>query len=260
MKKILLLLAVLGGWSGIMWGQDASSEIKKQINKIKKSQSYLSAEATMPSEEEALKTANELLVSEINDWVKTKRNSDKVQQIVLQDITTCTDKMNMKRGANFRAFVYVKKSDIVLIKGEGQIVLTDNEQGNDLQALSEISEPMKIEKEKPVSKEGKVEAAVVEKIEGNRAETSLKKILGAKTMEDMKSIFAGLKADDAIRYGAYPSDDISSGNYYLLFYARTGEIKAVVAVEEDKLSDVNTKQAVKLSDYSGYGAYWFELK
>lgn len=258
MKKILLLLAVLG-WSGTMWGQDASAEIKKQINKIKKSQSYLSAEATLPSEEEALKTANELLVSEINDWVKTKRNSDKIQQIVLQDISSCTDKMNMKRGANFRAFVYVKKSDIVLIKGEGQIVLSDNEKGNDLQALSEISEPMRIEKEKPVLKEGEVEAAVVERIEGNRTENSLKKILGAKTMEDMKSIFAGLKADDAIRYGSYPSSEIS-GNYYLLFYTRAGEIKTIVVVEEDKLSDVNTKQTVKLSDYSGYGAYWFELK
>lgn len=254
MRKILLILTVIS-CTGVMWGQDTAADIKKQINKIKKSQSYLSAEATLPTEEEAFKTANELLVSEINEWVKTKRGSEKVQQIVLQDISSCSATMNMKRGTSVRAFVYVKKSDIVLIKGEGQIVLTDNEKGSDLQALSEISEPMKIEKED----KKKAEPAVVEKISVNRPEASLKKILAAKTMTDMKPIFAALKADDAIRYATYPTDALPE-KYYLLFYTRTGEIKAVVSVDEDTLTDVKTNQVVKLPDYSGHAAYWFELK
>lgn len=259
MKKTVLLLAALL-CIGTTWGQDVSAEVKKQINKIKKSQLYLSAEATLPDEEEALKTANELLVDEINEWVKTKRNSDKVQQIVLQDINTHTDKMNMKRGANVRAFVYVKKSDIVLIKGEGQIILSENEKGNDLQALSEITEPMKIEKEKTTSKKkGEVESSIVEKIGSYSTEGALKTILEARNMTEMKDVFANLKAMDAIRYGAYPSEE-AEGEYYLLFYTRTGEIKSVISVKEEVLVDLKTQKEVKLSDFSGCGAYWFNLK
>lgn len=258
MKKIVLFLTALICVT-VAWGQDTSVEVKKQINKIKKSQSYLSAEATLPNEEDALKTANELLVSEINDWVKTKRNSDKVQQIVLQDISSCSDKMNMKRGTNVRAFVYVKKSDIVLIKGEGQIILSDNEKGNDLQALSDISEPMKIEKEKPVSKKDKIESAVVEKIGADSKETNLNAIMNAKTMTEMKVVFADLKEREAIQYGTYPSDEVS-GAYYLLFYTRVGDVKAVVSVNDGVLSDLDTQQEVKLLDFSGCGAYWFNLK
>ena len=250
MKKTVLLLTALICVTAA-WGQDASAEVKKHINKIKKSQSYLSAEATLPNEEDALKTANELLVAEINEWVKTKRNSDKVQQIVLQDISSCSDKMNMKRGANVRA----------LIKGEGQIILSDNEKGNDLQALSDISEPMKIEKEKPVSKKDKdkIESAVIEKIGADSKETSLNAVMGAKNMTDMKAVFADLKAKDAIQYGTYPSDEVS-GDYYLLFYTRAGDVRTVVSVKNGILSDLHTQQEVNLSDFSGCGAYWFNLK
>lgn len=253
MKRILLFLAIAAVGISLQ-GQDSSAETKKLINKIKKSQSYLSAEATMPNEADAIKTANELLVNEINEWVKTKRKSETVQQIVLQDISSCTEKMNMKRGTNVRAFVYVKKSDIVLIRGEGQIVLSDNEKGADLQALSEITEPMKIEKPEP--KKGKA-ASTVEKI--SNGESALQAIVGAKTMAEMKKVFADLKAEDAIEYGKYPADGLS-GKYYLLFYTRTGEVKGVVFVEGETYKDVSTQQVVALSGFSGCAAYWFELK
>ncbi len=255
MRKVLLFLAI--SCFGIsLWGQSSSADTKKVINKIKKSQSYLSAEATMPTEEDAIKTANELLVNEINEWVKSKRNSETVQQIVLQDISSCTEKMNMKRGTNVRAFVYVKKSDIVLIRGEGQIVLSDNEKGADLQALSEITEPMKIEKETPASKKEKA-VSTVEKV--GSSESSLQAILAAGTMTEMKKVFADLKAKGAIKYGSYPSDALPP-NYYLLFYTRTGEVKGVLAADGETFRDVSTQQEVKLSNFSGCGAYWFELK
>lgn len=258
MKRILLLLAVCC-FGGLMWGQNNSStETKNLINKIKKSQSYLSAEATMTNSEDAMKLANELLVGEINEWVKSKRKSETVQQIVLQDISSCSETMNMKRGTNVRAFVYVKKTDIVLIRGEGQIILSDNEKGNDLQALSEISEPLKIEKDKPDSKKDNVDSTV-EKIGSSSVDKNLNTIMSTKTMADMKKVFADLKSKEEIKYGSYPSDQVSE-NSYLLFYTRTGDVKAVVEKKGDVLKDLNTSQNVKLGDFSGYGAYWFELK
>ncbi len=253
MKQLLLFLSMILSL-GIMYGQSTPEEAKKHINKIKKSQMYLSAEATLSEKEEALKTANELLVDEINSWVKTKRNSDKIQQIVLQDISSCSEAINMKRGTNFRVFVYVKKSDIVLIKGEGQLILNDNEKGSELQALSEITEPMRIEKPSPQKPQ-----STVERIVGNNKETSLKRITSIKTMGEMKQVFGELKADDAITYGSYPSDGLPE-HYYLLFYNRAGDIKSILSVEGENILDIATQQPTKLSTFSGHGAYWFQLK
>ena len=46
MKKIITLLLFCGAYCSLMAQSEA--ETKAQINKIKRSQSYLSAEATMP--------------------------------------------------------------------------------------------------------------------------------------------------------------------------------------------------------------------
>ena len=133
MKKLVIFL--LTGFLCANLMAQSDSDTKALINKIKRSQSYLSAEATMATEEEAMNTAKELLVSEINEWVATKSKKETVKQVVLQDINSCTQLMDMKRGVRTRAFVYVKKKDIVLIYGEGQIVLNEEE----LQPLASIA-------------------------------------------------------------------------------------------------------------------------
>ena len=53
--------------------------------------------------------------------------------------------MLCSRPVSYTHLVYVKKNEIVLIYGEGQIMLSEEEKGADLQPLSEISEPIKIE-------------------------------------------------------------------------------------------------------------------
>ena len=75
MKKLLFYL-LLACFSLPALAQEDRAEIKKQINKIKKSQAYVSAEATMPTEAEAMEMANQLLVFEINNWLQSKRKSN----------------------------------------------------------------------------------------------------------------------------------------------------------------------------------------
>ncbi len=250
MKKNILSLMV-GCICCFAWGQD-NTDVKGLINKIKKSQSYLSAEATMPNEEDAYKLANELLVEEINEWVKSKRKSETIKQVVLQDISSCAEKMNMKRGSNYRAFVYTKKKDIIPIYGNGQIVLSENERGSDLQALSEISEPLRIETEKKPAGKEEIQPEV-------KPQSDLDKILSTSTMDEMKLIFSDMKGRDAIAYASYPSPD-AIDNCYLLFYRRDGIIRAVVNKTGDNWLNLKTNQVVKPADFSGCGAYWFILK
>ena len=242
MKKSFILF-ILGISLACVINAQNNADTKAQINKIKRSTQYLSAEATMATEEEALSLARELLVAEINDWVASKRKGAEVKQVVLQDINSCAQQMDMKRGVKTRAFLYVKKKDIVLIYGEGQIVLNDEESGVDLQPLSEISTPLQND------------AAVA----GNAEDASLEKILGAKTMTDLKPIFASLKNDGKIKYGSYNSETVLE-ECYLLFYTREGNIKSIVRKNGDNYTDAKGNRARNLADFSGCGAYWFMLQ
>lgn len=247
--KIIMLLLLAWGWSASVWGQDNAAEVRKKINSIKKSQSYLSAEATLDTEEEARKTANELLVTEINEWVKEKRNSEEVKQVVLQDISSCSEHLNMKRGAKVRVFVYVKKRDIVLIKGAGQIVLNENEKGSDLQSMESVAGVMNAGKED--------EEAAGEPLPDSQA--ALEQVKSAGTMSRMQAVFADLKEKGLITYAKYPAEELPE-SYYLLFYTRAGEVKAVVSAEKGSFVELKTGKKVMPADYSGCGAYWFMLK
>ena len=277
MKKLLSLF-IMCCVAGCICAQDAK-ETKALINSIKRSTAYLSAEATMSTEAEAMATAKELLVSEINEWVDAKRKGDRVKQIVLQDINSCTQLMDMKRGIKTRAFVYVKKRDIVLIYGEGQIVLNENEESNDIQALSTISADraesethaanapqdnmIQQKNHNETAQQGNLSAAkpAVTPSTAN-IETStdnLQQILMAKTMFDLKPVFASLKQSGCISYGVYTSrNDLQNG--YLLFYNRKGEILQVVKYVDGTLYDLSDGGELDFASFTGSAAYWFILK
>lgn len=281
MKKILSFI-LLGSFGLLAMAQQTEAEIKAQINKIKRSKSYLSAEATMKTEEDARAIALELLVGEINDWVESKGKKDEVQQIVLQDINSNTQQMDMKRGSQSRVFVYVKKKDIVLIYGEGQLVLNDEE----LQPLSAIaSQGSNAAPETPTAPESQAtQTSATEERPATQEEQSvtqgeqsepeeqpaeesaatqeepapLQQIQAAKTMTEMKPVFAKLKGEGKITYGAYKGGELKE-NCYLLFYDRTGSIKAVVRKSGSTMTDTQNGTEVSLASYSGMGAYWFVL-
>ena len=243
----------------------SSSEIKSRINDIKRSSSYLSAEATMATPEESMNTAKELLVQEINEWISTKRKGGQVKNVVLQDINTYTQRLDMKRGVKTRAFVFVKKKDIVLIFGNGQIVLNEDEKGNDLKTLSSVSDNKKEEVEAQKEQktviaekesEKEVDAAPQAKL---TSETALQSIMKAGTMSEMKNVFASLKAEGMIEYGVFKSS-LDKGTCYLLFYSKEGVVKGVVKKVGNYYSDPLTGQKANVMDYNGNGVYWFTLK
>ncbi len=265
MKKTFILLILSICLCNLLNAQN-SSEAKAQINKIKRSSQYLSAEATMATEEEAFSLAKELLVGEINDWIDSKRNGSAVKQIVLQDINSCTQQMDMKRGVKTRAFVYVKKKDIVLIYGDGQIVLNSEENGADLQPLSEIStsaqnESSAVTESSETQEAGEVVQDVIEadlSMEPTTKATPLEQIIAAGTMSELKPIFASFKNDGKISYGNYNANNIAD-KCYLLFYTREGTIAGILEKSGNNYTDTKDNSSKSLSDFSGCGAYWFIL-
>ncbi len=92
-----------------------TADIKKEINMVKRSNSYIYAEATAPTVEEAKAVAEEILYEEVNEWAATKRKFQTKGNFVVNNKSDLWTSYNLPRGNMFRSFIYVKKSDIISV-------------------------------------------------------------------------------------------------------------------------------------------------
>ena len=106
-RMIFTMLAVL--CAVITFAQD-NIELKKRIGEIKKSGLYAYADATGNSKQEALDAAEEKLYANINALVA---KASKVDEQTKTNEVYNVEKIEIPRANMFRAFLYVKLSDII---------------------------------------------------------------------------------------------------------------------------------------------------
>ena len=105
MKKLLSSLFLLGLCLAL------SAQGTKKINSIKRSNQYLYAEATMPTQAEALEVASDLLLIQVKEYAGGKKAFDD-KDILIRNINASRDSVQLRRGDMVKVFLYVKKSDI----------------------------------------------------------------------------------------------------------------------------------------------------
>ena len=226
--KLLIVLLMLS--FSIADAQNPEA-IRKQINSIKKSTAYLYGEANAETEEEAKNIAEEILYQEINEWAAKKK---KLQgdNLVINNKKEFQTTLSLPRGDMFRAFVYVKKSDIT--KGEGNVEIIDRAS----QSESLHSNTEKIEK---------------------KAYPETVNIIASYTdYYNMADKVKELKANGKIgHYGRYASLE-KPEIYYLAIYNTEGKVVAILTPGENRVN-VNTGGADKVTNYSGCGAIGFTV-
>ncbi|MCS3051127.1 hypothetical protein NXV05_14665 [Parabacteroides johnsonii] len=276
MKKIYCILTTCL-FCLALTAQNVTEKTKKEMNRIKLSRSYICAEATMPTLQEAIDVAKESLIQSIEQWAKEEKKYQGAKQIALQDINSCIEKMDMKRGKNVRALVYIKKKDIIPIYGNGQILLTEDEQEDTATAQQPIAEEPQLaqvsqetdkpsqELLRPVRQEQPETTPKQESRQtpGKQKQTpkvsSLQRILAAQTMNDIKVIFHELKKESVLLYGKYNSTDLDISNCCLLFYNRQGQVTGILGEGLEERVNLRTNQQEPLTKYNGNAAYWFIL-
>ena len=127
MRKIRLGLVVSFLAMSLCVIAQSADQIKKQINSVKKSNQYIYAEVTCSTAEEAKSLVEDMLYTEVNEWVAGKKRM-KGKAIVLADRKDLVTVLSLPRGNMFRAFSYVKKTDI--IPTENAQVMTNASQEN----------------------------------------------------------------------------------------------------------------------------------
>lgn len=233
-KFCLMLLLILQTLTGSYAQQ--TEEQKKEINKIKKSSLYLYAETTMPDKEEAMMTAIDMLKDEAQRWVsekKKKQETDVDWEVVMTNVTQSYNKIELPRGNMYRAFAYVKKSDV--ITGKNVIVSDVKMPESEVEEIKEAPDPQPAEQPE-----------------------AIKRLLALKMYDEVPACVETLKKEGLIteynRYASIPNPD----DYVLIIYNRAGEVEAILSEGAERIN-MRTLQADGVANYKGRGAIGVKL-
>lgn len=124
-KLVIALFAILCPTAGFAQ-KDYAAE-KALITKVKRSPgTYVYAEATCRTEEEAKSIAEEVFLQNINEYVASQKKLRGANNIVVNNQKGLQQTITMPRGSNMhRVFMYVKKNDI--IPADNSVVLSKEE-------------------------------------------------------------------------------------------------------------------------------------
>ncbi len=220
-KQVLLMTLLLMGFC-FCFAQQDYEQVKREINKVKKSNAYLYGEANAETEGEARGIAEEILYKEINDWA-AKKKSLQNSELVINNKKELQTYLTLPRGNMFRAFVYVKKSDITANKPAG------NTQKSPTAATVTPIFPQ-----------------VVHTVAACTGYDQM-----ATTLEQQKQ--AG-KIRHYANYGKLSNPD----NYYLVIFNTAKKIVAVLSTGPQRVN-VKTGQPDSVTNYSGCGAVGFSV-
>lgn len=219
----------------------------QEINNIKRNKNCIYAEATLATEQEASKLAQELLVKYIEDYLKEDSLKGSYPNYVVKDIVGKSEKLLMNRGEMVRVFLYVKKEDVIPAK-------------NVMTLQREITEQ--------ITEKNMKESSVQEKVQPkNEYSTSpvvnrpyvITELLNSKTAKDALATLDRLKSEYKVkRYGAYRDCKNISVAYWLILN-EDNTICAILSKGDEERIDYVTNTHSSLKAYSGKTAVWFTL-
>ena len=190
----------------------------------------------MEDKEEALAVALDILQKEAERWAASKKKSGKELDLVLTNVTQRYNTVELRRGNMFRAFVYVKKSDIQLAQNS---------------FVSEI----KTENPDAANKAAESSATPIHK---PKLPEALQRLLTLKQMNEILPMLETLQKEGLImeykRYAALGNPD----TYVLVIYNRQEAVEAILSEGPNRIN-IRTGQPDGVANYKGRGAMGVKL-
>lgn len=283
LKRLCLILAGLA-LSFTICAQQSDS---KKINSIKRNTSYLYAEATMDTEEEAFKTAKESLMTYIREYIESKKSLNNANNVIVKDVANRCEKLQMMRGDMYRVLVYVKKDDILpadngtVISRSGETEQPDTAKvsvpdagleqkdtvsvppvpvNDGLPSVSEINSlPNAFDDEDSEASDLDFEMEEVSRLETAWQQNVIDELLKASSLTEAKAMLNRFKTEFRVkRYGSY-NECRSVAEAFWLIVEHGGGVKAVLGPGANERANYKTMRMDRLGNYSGYDAIWFTL-
>ena len=244
MKRILLSFSFLLSHFSLIVAQTPATT--KEVNAIKRDTACIYAEATMKDVNEAIIGAKSILEMKVGEWVRSQYPNESID-VCIAKAKEHSFEVQTRRGDYYRAFVYVRKRDVMPIADKSEVVVFQI-QPDTIKPLTTpeevISEGTPVESPAPVVTLTKEEEQMI-------AVTSFYDIEPyIKGMQDSKKLEAYGK------YATMPSDSAC----YLFVYNQQGHVKAVLHKTSAAQINLKTLKEDNVKNYRNCGAIWFQLK
>lgn len=212
MKKLLFLLLMIP----IAASAQSVEQQKKEINRVKKNfAQYIYVEIIDSTETVALDKARHYLLDEVEGFAKETKRLKDAGSVVALNVKEQT--ITMPRGNMFRAFVYVKKSDI--LASENTAVVT--------------TEPA------PAA---------------TRRQVTTDRLLLLTRFDELEECLTQMKQEGRIGHYAKYKHLSNPENYLLIIYNEEGAIEAVLSEGVDRVN-LRTGSSDSVNNYKGRGAF-----
>lgn len=276
MKRITTILLLL--CTVLM--ANALDKRQTKINSIKKSKEYLYSDITMKSCEDANSQAIQVLQSDIFAWAKDRAENKKAADVYPVEINQLIDTIMVPRANMYRVFAYVKKTKLVHLFSDWNLVLLDNLDSDDvdIEGLPEDDqEGLAYQRE---NTESEVAPEPADSIKSQTEETKdsvankdirnilknsfwgkkggvIDQIKKAKNFFELKQIMEPLKEKGDIKdYGKYATAE-KPEECFLVVYDPAGNIRALLGKGEKVRLNLKTGKDDSIKNYRGCGAIWF---
>ncbi len=242
MKRLLFSLLFIICCLSFSYAQS----IAQDINKVKRDTMYIYAEATMKDLNEAYNGARAILEMKVGDWVRAQHPDEGIELCIVKAKEHFVQ-LETRRGDFYRAFVYVRKSDILPIADRHEVTVFD---------VSPVVPPNHPEAAPAiiVSEEPPVETPMME------LTSEEKKMKMIRSFYEVEPYIKGLKSQNRLNaYGKYatmPTDE----DCHLFVYDKQGNISALIRKSGNTQYNLNTLKEDNVKNYKNCGAIWFQLK
>lgn len=230
MKRFFLTACLLA----LVAVQAVADDFDRIIDIKLHSEEYLWAQARVPVKDDAINMAREMLVDEINGWIK--ENSSELTATRLLD---ACEVICVKKGGLYLALAYLKKDDIANLPPEP------------------VKEPEKEPEKEPVQEDIPAETAY-------DADKAVSLILTTQKMDVLKEMLE----QDALMKEVCTWGDIDAStkpgdinNSYLVIYnPESLEIVSVLSPRQPKRVNLFTGMNDSTANYPGHKACWITVK
>ena len=246
MKKIFLALFMTFSLVTISNAQTAA-EVNKSINKVKRDTMYIYAESTTKDLSEAYSNARAILEMQVGEWVQKQHPSEGIELCIVKAKEHIMQ-LDTRRGELYRAFVYVKKSDIMPVADKSEVTVFEVAPMVE-SSQAEVAPAIIVTEEAP-----KQEKAIIEL---SPEEKQMKQV---KSFYEVEPYINGLKSKGKLQdYGKYATMP-KGKDCHLFIYDKQGNISALIRKSGSVQYNLNTLKEDNVQNYKNCGAIWFQLK
>jgi hypothetical protein len=245
MKRLLLSLLYIIFHLSFSYAQS----VAQNINKVKRDTMYIYAESTTKDLNEAYSNARAILEMQVGEWVRKQHPSEGIELCIVKAKEHFMQ-LDTRRGELYRAFVYVRKSDIMPVADKSEVTVIE---------VAPVTKPKQVEA-KPAIIVTEEAPRVEEKQQVLELTSEEKQMKQIRSFYDVEPYINGLKSKGRLNaYGKYATMP-KNEDCHMFVYDKQGNISALLRKSGAMQYNLNTLKEDNVKNYKNCGAIWFQLK